>query len=446
MAQDTPSFTQNLVIYEIYVRNHGKNGTFTDVEADLERIRALGVDMIWFMPIHPIGQVNKKGALGCPYSIQNYREVNPEYGTREDFSHLIDRAHALGLKVMIDVVYNHTSHDSVLVAEHPDWYHQNEHGQPITTVPDWSDVIDLKHPNPALDHYLIETLCYWAKFGVDGFRCDVASLVPVEFWLKARRRVAEVRPGVIWMAESVHSAFIEWRRQHGLSAASDSELFQAFDITYDYDIFPLWQAVVRHAQPAERYVEILRHQSSLYPTDSVKLRFVENHDQARIMRLGPNRSEALAWTAFAAFNRGAFLIYGGEESAAQDTPSLFDYDKVPWGNYELSDFLRQCTALKKDVVETQGTFFFYSAQPILQACWIGEKESLWGAFNVTSANSEIDVPFTDGTYRDELSGLDVVVKNGTTKTPESALILRIPRRLEEFRPPYSDLMDYSFPA
>lgn len=446
MAKDTPASSRNLVIYEIYVRNHGKNGTFADVEADLERIRALGVDVVWFMPIHPIGQLNKKGALGCPYSIQNYREVNPEYGTREDFHHLIERAHALGLKVMIDVVYNHTSHDSVLVAEHPDWYHQDEQGKPITTVPEWSDVIDLKHPNPALDEYLIETLCGWARFGVDGFRCDVASLVPVEFWLEARRRVAEVKPGVLWMAESVHSAFIEWRRQHGLSAASDSELFQAFDITYDYDIFPLWQAVVQHKQPVERYIETLRQQNSRYPNNFVKLRCVENHDQARILHLAPNRAEALAWTAFAAFNRGTFLIYGGEESAAQKTPSLFDYDKVAWGDYELSDFLRRCAALKKDAAVTQGTLFFYSAEPILQAAWISEKESLWGAFNVNSANGETKVPLPDGTYRDELSGLDVAVKNGYMKTPESACLLRIPRRLEEFRPPYSDLLDYSFPA
>ena len=115
MAHDTLPSCRNLVIYEIYVRNHGPHGTFVDVEADLPRIRAMGVDVIWFMPIHPIGQLDKKGGLGCPYSIADYREVNPEYGTRDDFARLIERAHGLGLKVMIDVVYNHTAHDSVLV-------------------------------------------------------------------------------------------------------------------------------------------------------------------------------------------------------------------------------------------------------------------------------------------------------------------------------------------
>jgi glycosidase len=146
MAKDTPFSVRNLVIYEVYVRNHGPHGTFADVEADLERIRSLGVDIVWFMPIHPIGQLNKKGSLGCPYSISNYRDVNPEYGTKEDFARLIEKAHQLGMKVMIDVVYNHTAHDSNLVKDHPDWYHQDANGRPITTVPDWSDVIDLNHP------------------------------------------------------------------------------------------------------------------------------------------------------------------------------------------------------------------------------------------------------------------------------------------------------------
>ena len=150
MATDTPSSYRNLVIYEIYVRNHGVNGKFQDVEKDLPRLHTLGVDVLWFMPIHPIGVVNKKGSLGCPYSIRDYREVNPEYGTKDDFSRLVQKTHEMGMKVMIDVVYNHTAHDSVLVQLHPEYFHQDENGNPVTTVPEWSDVIDLKHPNPEL--------------------------------------------------------------------------------------------------------------------------------------------------------------------------------------------------------------------------------------------------------------------------------------------------------
>ena len=156
MASDTPLTDRNLVLYEVYTRNHGPNGTFADVEADLERLREMGVDIVWFMPVHPIGKVERKGTLGSSYSIANYREVNPEYGTKEDFARLIQKAHALGLRVMIDVVYNHTAHDSNLVEDHPDWYHQNALGEPVTTVPAWSDIIEMNYtqyrprPRPAL--------------------------------------------------------------------------------------------------------------------------------------------------------------------------------------------------------------------------------------------------------------------------------------------------------
>ncbi len=233
MASDTPSSFRNLVIYEIYVRNHGAKGAFSDVEKDLPRLHTLGVDVLWFMPIHPIGVVNKKGKLGCPYSVRDYRNINPEYGTKKDFTRLIDLAHAQGMKVMIDVVYNHTSHDSVLVKEHPEYFYQDGDGHPITTEPDWTDVIDLKHSNTNLSAYLIESLQGWVELGVDGFRCDVASFVPQKFWLQARSRLAKIKPGLIWLAESVHASSVGTRRSDGLPTLSDGELYAAFDMTYD---------------------------------------------------------------------------------------------------------------------------------------------------------------------------------------------------------------------
>lgn len=141
MAKDTPPTYRHLVIYEIYVRNHGPNGTFADVEADLPRLKSMGVDVVWFMPIHPIGRVQRKGSLGSPYAISDYTQINPEYGSKADFARLVETAHSLGLKVMIDVVYNHTAVDSVLVREHPEWFHQDEQGRPFTTVPDRKSVV-----------------------------------------------------------------------------------------------------------------------------------------------------------------------------------------------------------------------------------------------------------------------------------------------------------------
>jgi glycosidase len=441
VAQDTPKHYRNLVLYEIYVRNHGPNGTFADVEADLPRIRAMGGDVAWFMPIHPIGQVNKKGSLGCPYSIADYREVNPEYGTKADFARLIERAHALGLRVMIDVVYNHTAHDSNLAQEHPEWFHQDAQGKPVTTVPEWSDVIDLKHPNPALADYLVETLQMWAEFGVDGFRCDVASLLPLDFWQRARAAVAEVKPDVIWLAESVHAGWVAERRAAGFSTFSDGELYRAFDLTYDYDIWPIWQAAVMGEVPVARYLEMLRFQDCIYPTNYVKMRCVENHDRPRILAFADSRAQALAWTAFEAFNKGALLLYGGQEAAAIHTPSLFDVDKVVWGDYELQPFLTRLAQLKKDPAQMEGEFLLLEAEPAIQAAWQHSDGGLYGVFNVAASKGQVAVRLPDGVYVDLLSDTPVEVRAGRMPIPESALIVRYEIELET-QLLYSTLLDY----
>lgn len=424
MAQDTPLSFRNLVIYEIYVRNHGRSGTFADVTADLPRIREMGVDVVWFMPIHPIGQLNKKGGLGCPYSIQNYREVNPEYGTKEEFRLLCQYAHALGLKVMIDVVYNHTAHDSVLVREHPEWFHQDENGRPVTTVPEWSDVIDLKYDDPALWEYLIESLRGWVDLGVDGFRCDVASVVPLDFWLRARQELAAVKPGLIWLAESVHTSFVVDRRRRGLLAQSDGEIHQAFDLSYDYDIWSLWETAVADPAAIPLYVAALDFQKGIYPAHTIKMRCVENHDQPRIMKRAASRAQALAWTAFQAFNEGAFLIYAGQESENSHTPDLFDVDKVIWRDYGLQSFLTRLGKLKKDAAQVAGQFGLITAVPAITAHWQNRDEGLYGVFNVAGAIETLPTPLPDGHYVDLLSDREVEVRDGEMAAPETAVILR----------------------
>jgi len=441
VAKDTPKSYRNLVLYEIYVRNHGPNGTFADVEADLARIRSLGVDVVWFMPIHPIGRLNKKGSLGCPYSIADYRGVNPEYGSRDDFVRLIGRAHALGLKVMIDVVYNHTAHDAVLAQEHPEWYHQGPDGKPVTTVPDWSDVIDLRHPNPALTDYLIETLQMWVGLGVDGFRCDVASLLPLDFWLRAREAVAEVKTGVIWLAESVHADWVAERRAAGWRMSSDCELYRAFDLGYDYDIWPLWRAAVEEKVPVARYLEMLRFQDCIYPGNYVKMRCVENHDQPRIMALAPGREQGLAWTAFQAFNKGAFLLYAGQEAGATHRPSLFDVDKVAWGNYGLQPLLTRLAKLKKDPAQMEGQFVLLEAEPAIQAAWMQPDGGLYGVFNVWASQGKVSVRLPDGLYEDTLSEAQVAVRGGQMELPAHAVILRHEAAIRS-EPVFSTLLDY----
>ncbi len=161
MAKDTKLSLRQAVVYQVYNRNHNESGTFQELIGDLKRIKELGTDILYLLPIHPIGKKDKKGDLGCPYSIQNYREVNPEYGTIEDFKALIEATHEQGMKLMIDVVYNHTSRDSYLLSCHPEWFYKDNNGEFKNRVGDWSDITDLDYTNdPALWDELIDTLKY----------------------------------------------------------------------------------------------------------------------------------------------------------------------------------------------------------------------------------------------------------------------------------------------
>ena len=212
------------MIYSVFVRNYSSEGTFEKVREDLPRIRSLGADIIWLMPIHPIGKSNRKGSMGSPYAIRDYRAINPEYGTLEDFQALVDSIHALGMKVIIDVVYNHTSPDSWLRENHPEWFYHKPDGSFGNHVGEWTDIIDLDYNQRGLWEYQIETLKMWAKT-VDGFRCDVAPLVPLDFWREAREQVEAIRPGCLWLAESIEPGFVRFIRSMGLTAASDSEIW-----------------------------------------------------------------------------------------------------------------------------------------------------------------------------------------------------------------------------
>jgi glycosidase len=438
MAKNTPHEARNLVIYEIFVRSHSPQGTFQGVTDDLPRIKDLGVDMIWLMPIHPVGSLNRKGSHGSPYSIADYFSLNPEYGELSDFTRLLDAAHALNLKIMIDVVYNHTAHDALLLQEHPDWYHSDGSGKPVSTVPEWSDVIDLDFSHTDLWSYLISALEQWARLGVDGFRCDVASLIPLDFWLQARTAIEKINPNLIWLAESVEAKWIPLRRNAGLQTSSDGELYQAFDITYDYDIFDAWKNTLSGDLDLQIYLDLLRFQDSIYPCNYVKLRFVENHDNERIMSITRSKNRALAWTAFQAFNKGAWLIYAGQESACTHLPSLFNREPIQWGDYAFSDWIKNLAGLKKHPAAARGELVWMQSRPAVLGIWYAPRSSLVGIFNLRQQSGELHTALPDGKYTDLLTNTKLTIQRGRLSIPPSAQVFECP--LEQAPQSYPSLI------
>jgi len=352
MAANTPQWIRSAVIYEVFPRNHTAQGTFAGVYQDLERIAGLHTDILWLMPIHPIGVVGRKGPLGSPYAISDYRAIHPELGDERDLRILIDRAHALGMKVMIDVVYNHTSRDSVLLREHPEWFMRDAHGNPAGKVDDWSDVYDLDYSRKDLWDYQIATLGKWVDCGVDGFRCDVASLVPLAFWVTAREQLAQAQPReLIWLAESVDKSFTKILRDEGFVSHADPELHTAFDLTYDYDGYDYLGGAMQGARPLGDYLNHLYVQETLYPAGAVKMRFIENHDNPRAAGVVGSRHALLNWTVFYSLLPGATLVHAGQEMALSHCPDLFSQDTVHWdeGDPGFASFMRGVLGLSKAI-------------------------------------------------------------------------------------------------
>lgn len=415
---------RNSVIYELYVRSHTPEGTFRAVEPDLDRIQALGVDVIWFMPIHPIGLLHKKGSLGCPYANRDYRTVNPAYGTMEDFIHLTREIHRRGMKCMIDVVYNHTSPDATLVQEHPEFFYRKPDGSMGNKVGDWTDVVDLDYTQRGLWDYQIDSLCFWAKY-VDGFRCDVASTVPVEFWKQARQAVEQVRPGAIWLGESVHLDHIRAFREQGFYAATDTELFEAFDILYPYDLWPLYDRCTRGQLPLSRYFEAVNYQELSFRSGYNKLRCLENHDQDRAAARFPEKSVRLAWTALSYFMKGAALLYAGQEVSAAHTPSLFEREPIDWAAGEdLSRELARFAAMKKRL-PADGVFHLEAddRQGAVLGTYTGPTGQATGLFPLAGREAALPMPLEDGTYTDAISGAPVTVRGGMLRTSHPVVII-----------------------
>jgi len=414
MAENTRNALRNTVIYSVYVRNHTEEGTFLSLIPDLDRIKNLGTDIIWLMPIHPIGVKGKKGSLGCPYANQDYRTVNPEYGTMDDFRRLVDEIHNRDMKCMIDVVYNHTSPDSVLTQTHPEFFYRKPDGSMGNHVGDWTDVVDLDYSCRALWDYQIESLVMWAKI-VDGFRCDVASFVPVEFWCEARKAVEQVNPDCIWLAETVHSGFGRLSRQMGLYSANDYDMFRAFDMEYDYDTREVFDRYLTGKTGLSNYIDVINFQECVYPMNYNKMRCLENHDQPRIASFIKDTKCLSNFNAFLFFMKGTTLLYAGQEYQCDHVPSLFEKDVfIRDDKKSISGELRHLSDLKRKVLSCEDFFTGYADDKLDIAVLErsdGSNQKL-GVFSMKGKCGDVSVSWPDGIYRNLLNDSDVTVKDG----------------------------------
>jgi cyclomaltodextrinase / maltogenic alpha-amylase / neopullulanase len=315
-ARPSPDWLRSGTIYEIFPRDFSAAGNLNGVTARLDDLQRLGVNILWTMPIHPIGEKFRKGDYGSPYSIKDYYAIDPNYGTLDDFKKLVAGAHQHGMKVIMDLVANHTAWDSVMMA-HKDFYKQDAQGKVIPPVPDWTDVAGLNYTSTTLRAYMIAMLKYWIKTAdVDGFRCDVAYMVPTDFWEQVRTELTQVKPDIMMLAE----------------ASKPELLTNAFDIDYSWPLLSTMNDVLIRNAPATKIRDSWEDSRRQFPKDALHMRISDDHDESRaVARYGLNG--ALAASALMFTLDGVPLLYNGMEvgdATESGDPALFDKLTIFW--------------------------------------------------------------------------------------------------------------------
>jgi len=331
-----PEWSKNATMYELNVRQFSKEGTFKAVIPELPRLKKMGIDIIWLMPIHPIGVKNRKGTLGSYYAVKDYKAVNPEFGDDKSFKELVDATHAAGMKIIIDWVANHSSPDNVWVEQgHKDWYTLDSAGNLQPTLgTDWWDVADLNYDNKEMRKAMIEAMEFWVKkYDIDGYRCDVAGWVPVDFWEEVRQALDKIKP-IFMLAED------EGPHLHNA----------AFDVTYAWELHHVMNKVAQGKMNADSIVAYFDREKKRFPNHAYRLNFTSNHDEnswngTEFERLGGGVE---AFAVFAALSYGIPLIYNGQESSFNRRLKFFEKDQIDWGGYDKAVFYQKLFELKKN--------------------------------------------------------------------------------------------------
>lgn len=311
-----PDFMKTAVLYEVNLRQYTESGTINEFSEHLDTLKEMGINTLWFMPIHPISVTNRSGKLGSYYSVSDYRDVNPEFGTREDFKALVDKAHEMGFHVILDWVANHTGWDNAWITEHPDWYTQKD-GKIISPENmGWPDVADLNYDNEDMRKEMIECMKYWVtEFDVDGFRCDYAPGVPVDFWEEARAELDKVKD--IYMIEE------------DLGGVAEANLNYAFDSNYATKVYETLMAVGKDGKTADKiklYIPSMKN-------NTFPMYYLDNHDVNSYDRtIQEAFSEDVLPSMYTLIFTlpGVPMIYSGDEIAYDKAIAFMEKDTIDW--------------------------------------------------------------------------------------------------------------------
>ena len=324
-----PDWAYNAVIYEMKIRQYTPEGTFDAAARQLPRLKKLGVDVLWLMPVYPIGVKERKGTLGSYYAIRDYCDVNPEFGDMDDFDRFLSQAHESGFKVILDWVANHTSPDAVWESGQPaDWYVRDSLGNTVTQY-DWTDIAELNYDNKDMRAAMADAMRFWLDKGVDGFRCDMACEVPVDFWRETLPQLRKDYPGVYFLAEGETPELHE----------------DAFDASYAWKLHHLLNDIAQGRKGVPDLEEYIAEDSAAYPAEAFRLMFTSNHDEnswagTEFERMG-DAARAMAVLTFT-LPGGQPLIYTGQEMGWNHRFEFFEKDPVPaWEENSYTDFYRE---------------------------------------------------------------------------------------------------------
>lgn len=312
-------------IYEINVRQYTKEGTFNAFAEHLPRLKDMGVKILWFMPIHPIGKIERLGSLGSYYSIRDYKAVNPEFGNLDDFKKIVNDAHQMGFKVIIDWVANHTAWDHIWTIKHKDYFLLDEKGN-FRSPYDWEDVIQINHDSIAQQDAMIDAMKFWLhECDIDGFRCDMAHLIPLPFWHRARKELDAIKP-LFWLAETEEISYHE-----------------VFDASYTWEFLHTMEKYWRNETTTAGLDEVLKKYNDLFPKNALRVYFTSNHDEnshsgSEYERMGDS---VKAFAVLCATWNGLPLIYSGQELPSKKRLKFFDKDEIEWtDDCELHNFYK----------------------------------------------------------------------------------------------------------